>query len=140
MLHSASAAAAWILWHAHPALADTGFVPAKIQLDQAPDQSKYDAADEKLRDAAGKLQLALNAEDVQVSLALQGLSDIPSLCSPLSISCEPILSPCLQTTTTQLGRPILPSLHYLPIMYACDQERLPITGRGEALDRADQQV
>lgn len=37
-----------------------------MRLDLAPDQSRYNAADERLRDAAGKLQLALNAEDVKV--------------------------------------------------------------------------
>ena len=36
------------------------------RLDLAPDQSKYDAADENLRDAAYLLQKALNAEQVQV--------------------------------------------------------------------------
>ena len=37
-----------------------------VRLDLAPDQSKYDAADENLRDAAYLLQKALNAEQVQV--------------------------------------------------------------------------
>lgn len=37
-----------------------------VRLDLAPDQSKYDAADEGLRDAAFLLQKALNAESVQV--------------------------------------------------------------------------
>ena len=46
--------------------ADEAYSPAKIRLDLAPDQSKYNAADEDLRDAAGKLQLALNAENVKV--------------------------------------------------------------------------
>ena len=46
--------------------ADEAYRPADIRLDLAPDQSKYDAADEDLRDAAGKLQLALNAENVKV--------------------------------------------------------------------------
>lgn len=60
------APASLFLWQSGLALADTAFTPAKIRLDLAPDQSKYNAADEKLRDAAGKLQLALNAEDVKV--------------------------------------------------------------------------
>ncbi len=62
------APATWLLWRNALATADTGFVPAKIRLDLAPDQSTYNPADERLRDAAGKLQLALNAEDVKVGL------------------------------------------------------------------------
>ena len=46
--------------------ADEAYKPAEIRLDLAPDQSKYDPTDEDLRDAAGRLQLALNAENVQV--------------------------------------------------------------------------
>jgi len=45
------------------ALAEEGPV---VRLDLAPDQSKYNAADENLRDAAYLLQKALNAEQVQV--------------------------------------------------------------------------
>lgn len=37
-----------------------------VRLDLAPDQSKYDAADENLRDAANMLQSALNAASVEV--------------------------------------------------------------------------
>jgi len=44
------------------ALAEEGPV---VRLDLAPDQSKYNAADENLRDAAYLLQKALNAEQVQ---------------------------------------------------------------------------
>ena len=40
--------------------------PANIRLDLAPDQSQYDAGDERLRDAAQMLQQALNADSVQV--------------------------------------------------------------------------
>ena len=46
--------------------ADAGYAPAEIRPDLAPDQSKYDPADEDLRDAAGRLQLALNADNVKV--------------------------------------------------------------------------
>ena len=41
--------------------------PANIRLELAPDQSKYDASDERLREAAQMLQQALNADNVQVS-------------------------------------------------------------------------
>jgi hypothetical protein len=57
----------WLTWRASAAHAISGTEPATIRLDLAPDQSKYNAADERLRDAAARLQLALNAEDVKVS-------------------------------------------------------------------------
>lgn len=60
------APATWLLWNNALASSDPALAPAKIRLDLAPDQSKYNPADERLRDAAGKLQLALNAEDVKV--------------------------------------------------------------------------
>lgn len=56
----------WLTWQTSAAQAITGTEPATIRLDLAPDQSKYNAADERLRDAAARLQLALNAEDVKV--------------------------------------------------------------------------
>ncbi|KAK9906822.1 hypothetical protein WJX75_008607 [Coccomyxa subellipsoidea] len=59
------APATWLLWNNALASPDPALAPAKIRLDLAPDQSKYNPADERLRDAAGKLQLALNAEDVK---------------------------------------------------------------------------
>ncbi len=53
-------------------------MPAKIRLDLAPDQSKYNPTDERLRDAAGKLQLALNAEDVKVGTPVVPLNLLPA--------------------------------------------------------------
>lgn len=62
LLHSSAASV--LFWVAvRPALADEGPV---VRLDLAPDQRKYDPADENLRDAAFLLQKALNAEQVQV--------------------------------------------------------------------------
>ncbi len=60
-----SSTASLLLWVAvRPALGDEGPV---VRLDLAPDQRKYDPADESLRDAAFLLQKALNAEQVQVN-------------------------------------------------------------------------
>lgn len=53
-------------------------MPAKIRPDLAPDQSKYNAADGRLRDAAGKLQLALNAEDVKVGTPMVPVNLVPA--------------------------------------------------------------
>lgn len=47
------------------AAAAADLVPAVLQLDLTPDQSQYNPADPDLRDAAGMLQQALNAETVQ---------------------------------------------------------------------------
>ena len=44
-----------------------------VRLDLTPDQSKYDPADEGLRDAAFLLQKALNSESVQARLATSSL-------------------------------------------------------------------
>jgi hypothetical protein len=63
-----SALAAVALWRPqHAGAISSDFIPAKIALDQAPDQSRYNPSDEGLRDAAARLQLALNAEDVRVT-------------------------------------------------------------------------
>eukprot|EP00878_Enallax_costatus_P005296 GHUV01005563.1.p1 GENE.GHUV01005563.1~~GHUV01005563.1.p1 ORF type:complete len:364 (+),score=89.25 GHUV01005563.1:278-1369(+) len=48
-----------------PAGAASDLVPAILQLDKAPDQSRYNPADPDLREAAALLQRALNAETVQ---------------------------------------------------------------------------
>ena len=60
------AAAYWILSQRSCRAAEAEYKPAQIRLDLAPDQSKYNPTDEDLRDAAGKLQLALNADNVKV--------------------------------------------------------------------------
>ena len=60
------AAAYYILSQSSCRAAEAEYKPAQIRLDLAPDQSKYNPADDDLRDAAGKLQLALNAENVKV--------------------------------------------------------------------------
>lgn len=47
------------------AAAAADLVPANLQPDKAPDQSKYDPSDPDLREAAGMLQKALNASTVE---------------------------------------------------------------------------
>ena len=71
-----------LAWRTLPATATSGSEPVKVRLDLAPDQSRYNAADGRLRDAAAKLQLALNAEDVKVLLRNHACS-ATWLCSTL---------------------------------------------------------
>ena len=74
--------------------AEDGYRPADIRLDLAPDQSKYDAGDEDLRDAAGRLQLALNAENVKVHPSL-----LPSSTSLTCLSASiPGFTSCLESS------------------------------------------
>ena len=73
---------AWVTWRASAAHATSGSEPASIRLDLAPDQAQYNAADERLRDAAGRLQLALNAEDVKVRAAACTIPHLPPLSAP----------------------------------------------------------
>ena len=75
-----------LVWHTLPASATSGSEPVKVRLDLAPDQSRYNAADERLRDAAGKLQLALNAEDVKVLLS-HACSEGHSSCFAAAFAC-----------------------------------------------------
>jgi len=57
----------WLGLHSSRASADDSTAPAQLRFDLKPDQSKYDPSDENLRDAAGMLQSALNAQNVQVA-------------------------------------------------------------------------
>ena len=55
------------MWHPSLSLALSSDVqPTKLRPELAPDQSNYNPTDPDLREAAGLVQRALNAEDVEV--------------------------------------------------------------------------
>ena len=92
------AAAFWILSQRSCRAAEAEYKPAQIRLDLAPDQSKYNPTDEDLRDAAGKLQLALNADNVQVLSPFLLPAD-----EQMHMHC--VLLPCLETGADTEAQP-----------------------------------
>ena len=63
---------------AEPVGAEVQYAPPTIQPNLAPKQGTFDPTDEDLRDAAGLLQRALNAEEVQVCVFTLPLSGVQS--------------------------------------------------------------
>ena len=112
-----------LAWYTLPAGATSGSEPAKVRLDLAPDQSRYNAADGRLRDAAAKLQLALNAEDVKVCPAHACRTKHCSQSAPLSSlrAVAPLTGEGVQDSR-DMSWPLLGLQHFVDAVTAGDME------------------